>query len=59
MHGNHDLCAEVEKCAESLLGAGVDRTVAVGEIGADGEQGNLGAEPVRDLGKAAEVRRIA
>jgi len=59
VHGNHDVCLQVQKGPESLFGAGVDGAVAIREVGADGEQGNVGVEAACDLGKAVEVCRVA
>ena len=59
MHGDHGVGAEVEEGLEGFFGAGVDGSIAVGEVGADGEQRDLGVEAVGDFVEAVEVGGVA
>ncbi len=59
VHGDHEAGVEVEEGADGLFGAGVDGAVGVGEVGADGEQGDVGVEARADLVKAGEVGGVA
>jgi hypothetical protein len=45
--------------AWSLFGTGVDGAVAVGEVGADGEQCDVGLQAAANLGEAVEVGGVA
>jgi hypothetical protein len=59
VHGNHLRGAEIGESADGFLGAGVDGAVAVGEVGADGQQGNLGFQFFADGLEAVEVSSVA
>ena len=59
VHGNHLFGAELYEAADGLFGAGVHGAVSVREIGAYGEQGDLGMETVADLAEAVEVGGVS
>ena len=54
VHGDHERGAEVDEGLQRLFGAGVDGAVAVGEVGPDGQQGDL---RVRGAGRSRGSRR--
>ena len=59
VHGNHGFSAKIEESLQSFFRTGVDGAVGVGEVGANGEQGDLRVEPGADLAKAFKVGRIS
>lgn len=59
VHGDHDVGIEIDEGAQGLFGAGVNGAVAVGEVGADGEKGDLGVKTPADFCEAAEICCVA
>ncbi len=59
VHGHHAGGAYFYKGSQGLFGAGVDGTVGVGKVSADGEEGKLGPEFCADFAEAVEVGGVA
>ena len=59
VHGDHDVGIEIDEGAQGLFGAGVNGAVAIGEVGADGEQGDLGVKAPADFCEAVEISGVA
>src|SRR6185312_13796973 len=54
VHGHHGGCAEIEEGAQGFLRAGVDAAIGVGEVSADGQEGNVRMEAAADFMEAVE-----
>lgn len=55
VHGNHPFGTGLNEAADGFFGRGVDGAIGVGEVRADGEQGNVWVEASADLGETVEV----
>ena len=59
VHGDHGVGFEVADGLECFLGTGVDGSVAIREVGADGEQREGWREAAGDFVEAVEVGGVA